>query len=79
MHISVISKDAIDETENGFQVRISFITSGSKKRMLAHDRCGYCFVGFVTDALALDGKVEEGLGAKIGLVPEFLFDCRESG
>jgi hypothetical protein len=28
-------------------------------------------IGFMTDALALDGEVKEGLGADIGLVPEF--------
>ena len=39
----------------------------------------YSHVGFIADALALDGEVEEGLGGKIGHVPEFWDDNGTSG
>jgi len=42
----------------------------SHYRMPVRDGLGDCLVGFVTDALALDREVEEGLGGEVRLVPE---------
>ena len=38
--------------------------------MLAEDGLEHRLVGFVADALALDGEVEKSLGVEVCLVPE---------
>ena len=38
--------------------------------MFDGDSLKRCLVGFVADALALDGKVEKSLGVEVCLVPE---------
>jgi hypothetical protein len=70
IHRFEITEDAIDDTENCFQVDVSLVVLGSHCGMSAGDGLGDCLVGFVADALALDREVEEGLGAEISLVPE---------
>jgi len=64
-----VTKDTIDDLQGRFQTRVSFVTS-SHDRTPVRDGLEDLLVGFVTDALALDREVEEGLGAEVGLVPQ---------
>ena len=66
-----VAKDAINNAQGCLQVRVPFVVLGSHDRMPARDGLEYGLVGFSTNALALDGKVEERFGAEVGLVPEF--------
>jgi hypothetical protein len=59
------SEDAIYHAESRFQVWVSFVTDD---RVPARDRIEYFLVEFVTHALALNGDVEKGLCAEVGLV-----------
>jgi len=70
IHRLEIAEHTVYDTQSGFQVRVTLVVLGSHDGVSAGDRLEHCLVGFVTDALALDREVEEGLAAEICLVPE---------
>ena len=68
------TKDAIDDTEGGLQVRVLLVMLGSHCQVPVRDRLEHSIIGFATDALALDSEVEKGLGTEVSLVPEFWYN-----
>jgi len=66
VHGLEVAEDAIDGPQGRFQIRVSFVMS-SHDRVPVRDGFEDRLVGFVTDALALDREVEEGLGAEYAL------------
>ena len=66
-----ITEDAIDNAESCFQVRVVLVMPTSHNCMPPRDRFEHGLVGFVTNASALNGEVEEGLGTEISFPPEF--------
>ena len=64
------AEDAIDDIEGPLQVRVLLVVLGSHGLMPLRDGLKHDFVGFVTDALALDDEVDEGLGTEICLFLE---------
>ena len=79
VHVTLLAKDAIDNAESGLEVRVPLVTLGSYDRVVVRNSFEHGVVGFVADALALDGEVEKGLGAKVGFVPELWNNGRISG
>jgi len=69
VHGLEVTKDAIDDPQGRLQIQASLVMS-SHDRMPVRDGLEDCLVGLMTDALSLDRKVEEGLGAEVRFVPQ---------
>ena len=65
-----VTKDPIDDTESGLQVRVFVVMFGTHDRVPVGNGPEHCIVRFVPDALALDGEVEEGLSTEVRFVLE---------
>jgi len=69
VHGFEVAEDPIDDPQGRFQIRVSLVMS-SHDRVPVRNGLEDRLVGFVTDALALNREVEEGLGAEVRLVPQ---------
>ena len=76
---STVNEDPIYHAESRFKVGVSVVVRGSKGLVIPRDRLEHSRVKFVVDALALDGEVEECLGAEVCLVPELGDHHKRSG
>ena len=79
VHGFEITENTIDNTKSCFQIRVALVMSRPHDWMTARDGLEHSLVGLVTNALALDCEMEEGLGAEICLVPEFRDNDGTSG
>ena len=66
----IATEDTIENPESRFQVCISLVILRSHDLILVRDGIERSLIGYNIDTLALDGEVEEGLGARVCLVLE---------
>jgi hypothetical protein len=66
-----IAEDPIKDSEGGFQVRVVLVVLPAHDGVSTRGGLEHRLVGFVADALVLNGEVEESLGAEVCLVLEF--------
>ena len=74
-----VTKDAVNDSESDFQVRVLPVIPGPHDWMSTRDGPEYGLVGFIANTLALDGEMEEGLGTEVGDVPQFRNNDGTSG